>query len=170
MSIKQAQSFKRGQLWEAGFDGLYNTDDAIDAITAKVGQACDDDAPRGIESKTQDIHREREREAYERAVLSRAEHFKDAFSRMDLDGDGRLSFDEFSQGLHSLGVILPQQEVKAIWGQVGTLKTCCRSIVHPRLGRAVSACFSQSLPAPANQIHPSPSRLCGVVRSPAACL
>jgi Ca2+-binding EF-hand superfamily protein len=124
MPIKQAQSFKRGQLWEAGFDGLYNTDDAIDAITAKVGHVSNEDAGasslRGIEGKTHEIHRERERDAYERAVLSRAEHFKDAFSRMDLDGDGRLSFEEFSRGLHSLGVILPLQEVKAIWGQVGS--------------------------------------------------
>jgi hypothetical protein len=118
MSFKQAQSFKRGQLWEAGFDGLYNTDDAVDAITAKVGQVSDDATQRGTESKTQEIHREREREAFERAVLSRAEQFKDAFRRLDLDGDGKLSFDEFSHGLHALGVILPQREVQAIWGQV----------------------------------------------------
>jgi hypothetical protein len=33
-------------------------------------------------------------------------------------GDGKLSFDEFSHGLHSLGVVLPQKEIEAIWSEV----------------------------------------------------
>ena len=116
MSFKQAQSFKRGQIWEAGFDGIYNTENAVDSITGKVGEQRS--SRPAVESTTQQIARQREREAFDRTVISRAENFKQAFSKFDLDGDGRLSFDEFSQGLHQLGVMLPRNEVEAIWSQV----------------------------------------------------
>ena len=115
-AVSQVHFFKQGQIWEAGFDGLYNTDDAVDSVTSKVGAR--KTGRRAAESKTQQIVRQRERHAFERAVESRAEQFKDAFSKLDLDGDGKLSFEEFSNGLQSLGVLLPQREVEAIWSQV----------------------------------------------------
>lgn len=48
--------------------------------------------------------------------LIRAEKFKAAFSQLDLDHDGKLTFDEFSVGLNQLGLRLPEREVRAIWG------------------------------------------------------
>jgi hypothetical protein len=114
MSFKHAQSFKRGQVWEAGFDGPHNTDYAVDPVTGKVGEQHE----RVIESKVLQIHREREQEAFERTVAARAEQLKNAFSKLDLDRDGKLSFEEFSHGLWSLGVVLPKKEIEAIWSQV----------------------------------------------------
>ena len=114
MSFKHAQSFKRGQVWEAGFDGPHNTDYAVDPVTGKVGEQHE----RVIESKIWQIHREREQEAFERTVAARAEQLKNAFSKLDLDRDGKLSFEEFSHGLWSLGVVLPKKEIEAIWSQV----------------------------------------------------
>ena len=116
MSFKHAQSFKRGQVWEAGFDGPHNTDYAVDPVTGKVGEQHE----RVIESKIWQIHREREQEAFERTVAARAEQLKNAFSKLDLDRDGQLSFEEFSHGLWSLGVVLPKKEIEAIWSQVLT--------------------------------------------------
>ena len=115
-AANQVHYFKQGQIWGAGFDGLYNTDDAVDCVTSKVGEK--KKGRRAAESKTQQIVRQREREAFERVVVSRAEQFKRAFSKLDLDGDGKLSFEEFSHGLQSLGVLLPKGEVEAIWRQV----------------------------------------------------
>ena len=74
--------YRRGQIWEAGFDGMYNTEDAVDAVTGKVGQQQHVPA----ESRTLQIQRQREREAFDRIVVSRAEQFKHAFSKLDLDG------------------------------------------------------------------------------------
>lgn len=110
-----SSTFKRGQIWEAGFDGLYNTDDAVDTVTSNVGSAS-----RFVRESTHTRHiqRQREREAFQRTVETRAEQFKNAFRKLDLDGDGKLSFEEFSHGLHSLGVVLPAKDLKAIWGQV----------------------------------------------------
>ena len=116
MSFKHAQSFKRGQVWEAGFDGPHNTDYAVDPVTGKVGEQHE----RVIESKILQIHRERQQEAFERTVAARAEQLKNAFSKLDLDRDGKLSFEEFSHGLWSLGVVLPKKEIEAIWSQVLT--------------------------------------------------
>jgi len=112
----QACTFKRGQIWEAGFDGLYNTDNAVDSVTSKVGSK--KTRSTGQSTHTLHIQQQREREAFHRTVETRAEQFKNEFRKLDLDGDGKLSFEEFSCGLHSLGIVLPNKDLQAIWGQV----------------------------------------------------
>jgi hypothetical protein len=46
----------------------------------------------------------------------RAENFKHVFNKFDKDLDGKLTYDEFSRGLKQLGLILPEKEIRAIWG------------------------------------------------------
>lgn len=142
------ETYRRGQVWEAGFDGHFNTDDALDYVTGKVGHDAVRMPPPTTFAATQQIVRERQRAAFERSVTSRAQQFKDAFRKLDLDGDGMLSFQEFSHGLQSLGVILPPQEVRAIWGEVLPL-------------RHSFACLACRYPGRANaQTYPGASHTC----------
>ena len=49
-------------------------------------------------------------------MQDRAQQFKEVFKGMDMDGDGRLTYQEFHRGLGKLGLHLPESEVRAIWG------------------------------------------------------
>eukprot|EP00961_Rhodomonas_salina_P224753 3038339-Rhodomonas_salina.2 len=100
------------QVWEAGFNGLYNNEDYMDPVTAKVGMPED-----RRETRKEKLYKAKMQKRFERDVISRAEMFKSAFAKFDQDGDGKLSYKEFSKGLQELGVKLPENEMRAIWSE-----------------------------------------------------
>jgi Ca2+-binding EF-hand superfamily protein len=57
-------------------------------------------------------------------VQDRAQQFKEVFKGMDMDGDGRLTYQEFHRGLGKLGLHLPESEVRAIWGSNNNNGNC----------------------------------------------
>ena len=62
------------------------------------------------------VQRERAEKQFDDKVQDRAQQFKEVFKGMDMDGDGRLTYQEFHRGLGKLGLHLPESEVRAIWG------------------------------------------------------
>eukprot|EP00290_Baffinella_frigidus_P001466 CAMPEP_0180178200 /NCGR_PEP_ID=MMETSP0986-20121125/38273_1 /TAXON_ID=697907 /ORGANISM="non described non described, Strain CCMP2293" /LENGTH=226 /DNA_ID=CAMNT_0022131021 /DNA_START=11 /DNA_END=688 /DNA_ORIENTATION=+ len=52
-------------------------------------------------------------------VEETANQFRDALSRLDHDGTGVLSFEDFSRGLLDVGLNLPREEVVTIWEEAG---------------------------------------------------
>jgi len=85
-------------------------------ITPKIGQRAQKVERSWHTGASEMVRRRREEESLGRAVLERAERFKEVLQGMDKDGDGRVSFREFKDAIHSLGVSLPDKEVREIWG------------------------------------------------------
>jgi Ca2+-binding EF-hand superfamily protein len=108
-------SFGISQVWESVFDGPYNSENAIPQVTQKVNSGpC---KARPWKSRAESVELQRNEGRFRQSVLDRAELLKESFGKIDRDGDGQLSYNEFNHGLHTLGIKLPKHEIELIWQQ-----------------------------------------------------